>query len=656
MSLEATLQRALTRYADRIYRIALLSDPHPARAAKATATAFNALDWTTIQLDEQLEERIFTALPHPSQRRQRAALPALPADFWRLPATTRTALGLRLTRGYSSNMIAGVLGKTTADVRQELLAALAVPARPDDDEQCKQLRLASLDDPLAGRVHRLTCEACRTTMAHVTEQETMLTIAIEQATAGLHLPGNTEQEIVDAFHARTRPARPRLRHLPLVQIGLLIATVMLITTALIVPRSTQEPLAPAQVPESARDVLATALEQYGAPAPGEGIVYQRFEITTGQPAVTRIADVWTDAATPGRHRMQITVNNVLQEWQAGDGAGALRYLSNGTLQSCGRSYPDSRIRAGQLNRWSMNAVEQAVMRTSRWQYGPWAVGRHYLEQAQAAEQLRSLGVVVEDGQRVVTIAAEGSGIDGTLLLRLDAGDLTLNEVREVTVDQGTTSTLVPWRLANTQQIEPEAAMMSGILSSLPLQPRPREYERPMPILDPACPLWDINHAYSLTSTLKQGTTPVIGLRQVPAGIERIYLAGRRRAGGQADGEDDYLRLIYVGDGKRLTLLALPGLTTVGITAAPPESISTGQWRVRIRSAGIGELRGDARPAIADVQQSPFWFVAEGWTADEVLNLLADAHRLDLADISTQHPVLYEPGPDARTAGAANDIP
>ncbi|HZB95187.1 MAG TPA: hypothetical protein VE268_04430, partial [Herpetosiphonaceae bacterium] len=55
-------QRALTRYGDTVYRLALLRDPRPAIAAQAAAAAFIALDWQTITPDERLESRLLQAL------------------------------------------------------------------------------------------------------------------------------------------------------------------------------------------------------------------------------------------------------------------------------------------------------------------------------------------------------------------------------------------------------------------------------------------------------------------------------------------------------------------------------------------------------------------------------------------------------------------
>src|SRR5688572_33487121 len=91
-------ERALNRYADRIYRLALLRDPRPKLAARATIAAFQAIDWTTAELDDRLEGRLVAALPRMRRWARRATQPELPPQFWRLPPSTRLALGLRLAR------------------------------------------------------------------------------------------------------------------------------------------------------------------------------------------------------------------------------------------------------------------------------------------------------------------------------------------------------------------------------------------------------------------------------------------------------------------------------------------------------------------------------------------------------------------------------
>src|SRR3712207_2725862 len=104
MSLEPRWERALNRYADTVYRLALLRERHPERAARETAAAFQALDWHTIALDDRLEGGLVAALPLPRRRMGRIGLRRsphpysrlLPPAFWRLPGATRLALGLRL--------------------------------------------------------------------------------------------------------------------------------------------------------------------------------------------------------------------------------------------------------------------------------------------------------------------------------------------------------------------------------------------------------------------------------------------------------------------------------------------------------------------------------------------------------------------------------
>ena len=99
MTMEPVWERALRRYADTVYRLALVRDPRPTHAAQATAAACTSPDWGTVPLDERLEGRLLAALPPLRRQSRRPSLPPVPAAFWRLPPATRLALGLRMTRG-----------------------------------------------------------------------------------------------------------------------------------------------------------------------------------------------------------------------------------------------------------------------------------------------------------------------------------------------------------------------------------------------------------------------------------------------------------------------------------------------------------------------------------------------------------------------------
>src|SRR4051812_4588893 len=98
-------ERALQRYADTVYRLALLRDPRPRRAARATAGAFLSLPWQNLEMDDRLEGRLIAALPPLRRFRIGGRLPPISSAFWRLSPSTRVALGLRLLRGYTTEQI-----------------------------------------------------------------------------------------------------------------------------------------------------------------------------------------------------------------------------------------------------------------------------------------------------------------------------------------------------------------------------------------------------------------------------------------------------------------------------------------------------------------------------------------------------------------------
>ncbi len=164
MILPQTAERAFTRYADTLYRAALLRDPDPRRAADAVGTAFARLDWSVVALDDELEARLIQALPPVPRfrwRRGRRLLP-LPAVFWKLPAHARLALGLRLLRGMSSERIARSIGRPLSETQVMLVEGVAAmgsaPLKITGD--CRACLIARLDNPAGGQPHAAYCRAC----------------------------------------------------------------------------------------------------------------------------------------------------------------------------------------------------------------------------------------------------------------------------------------------------------------------------------------------------------------------------------------------------------------------------------------------------------------------------------------------------------------
>lgn len=637
MSTEPTWGRALSRYGDRIYRLALVRDPDPERAVAATTAAFRAIDWSTTTLDEQLETRLFAAMP-PAKRdlrwslrrhRPSSLLPGLPAAFWALPAPTRLGLALRLTRGYSTEAIATALAQPLDEVRSRLLVAIGLLAGDPPAElaeACRRCRLARLDDPAAERRHVIECAACQGSIPRWEQSEEKLALALAQATGALRLPRASVEALADelslgppAAHAGRRWRRPELLQ------ATLVLVVVFAIMALILPQrnATQG----ARAPTTARGLLEASLGRYGAPPEGEGVVHRRYRFALDTPQGDYLAETWTDAAQPARHRMQLSTGKQLMEWQTGDGERKLRYAAR-TNQFCGAQYDSEMLALGKVNSWDSDSAQQAAQRAARWSFGPWALGRRYLEQALAADTVRSLGVVADDEGTVITLAADGRAISGTLLLTLDGATGDLREVRAVADDNGQTRARTAWQLLDEQRIALPEARKAAIFTGSPWTSEFRELKREQPILDPACPLLRDENLLDPATSVAMAYPPLYGLATLPAGTSHMFVAGYRQSGSLNPYMSPFASLVYVGPGKRLVIQAgaLPAFKL-------PEEGMAGEWVVRIRNTSAGGWEGEAGSLVDAGRQDwrAFAFSAEGWARDELETALARVRVLSLAD-------------------------
>ena len=665
MIAESRWERPLNRYADTLYRLALLLDPRPLHAGRRTVAAFERLDWIAVALDDHLERRLVAALAQarPSladrlrwPRRSPALLP-IPAAFWKLPPPTRLALGLRLLRGYAVDEIAAALGRTADDVRGELCAAIGALAGDDPaalDAACRASRIRRVDEPGAERVHLLGCELCRAAAPRSDEAEQQLAHALRTATAAAGLPRVQVEALAGRLRARSGGAAVKQPgRLPAPRLAALVAVVLVVLGLLMAPRG-GAPTA-ARPPSTPTALVEQALARYGAPPDGQGIVHRRYQFATDTPRATLLAETWTDAADPARHRMQLHEERKLREWQSGDGSRSLRYVTYLNEQFCGLTHRDLLLLEGQISRWETGAGDQAMLREARWRSGPWAIGRRYLEQALAAGSLRSLGAGVDGDQAIVTLAATGAPVEGRLLLELDAGNGELREIRQVRYDNGATRSRSVWRLLDEERIDADAARRSGVLTTYPLQRRPREVERPLPILDPACPLWGDEQARSLPRQLGLGWPYVVGFDTLPPGTERAYYAGSPRAVEARDMSysPDASTLVYIGPGKRLALRPILEYAPPSGPAPklPEGAVAAGAWLVGLEPRAPGLFAGEALLKNTDAAW-PYPYphpvrvslLAEGWSRDELLELLRSARRLELADALDQREVIYDPEP------------
>lgn len=658
-------ERARVRYADPLYQSALLRDPDPQHAARAVITAFTALDWATAPLDDQLEARLLAALPPtPRWRLHRRRLPGpLPTMFWKLPAQTRLALGLRLLRDMPIPLIATALGRPVEAVRDLLLAGLLRVAGQTlpENAACRACLRQRLDDPAAGRAHLLSCATCPEMLRRVEQVENELTDQLRATVGGLALPradGAALRAALEGSGGTGAASTRQTRRL----VAVVMAVALLVLGVLVLPRGNSAPAEPA-APLTPQEIVERARKQYGSVQPGAAIVHRRWEITLEQPPRTLQADEWVDTGQPARHRMQLVDGKTVEEWQVGDGQGRLRYLSSRPAIFCGPlpagMTPEY---VGTVNDWQVDTAEQARMRAARWQSGAWASGIRYLDLATSAASLRSLGVEGSGNEQLVTLAATGPAITGTLLLVFDLRSSELHSVRELRTDNGRIEARTPWRLIATETITPDLALQQGLLWTYPLASVPKIEARSAPILDRACPLLGSEQARSLPRSLSR--PELYGLPDLPAGVERGLLIGGGMDGAlsavSASGEPlEATQVVYVGPGKRLVLW--PNSMSIAPAAG---STTSGAWRLRLQEQGPAQFAVSATTRDAPAgdqnrypgQYEGFEAWAEGWQRGELIALLASVRPLRPDDWARAPRAFYEPKPyDSATEGMLRQI-
>ncbi len=659
MSAAHIADRARIRYADAIYRSALLRDPDPERASHAVVAAFTRVDWTVAELDDRVEVQLIQGLPSLPRFRLRRPRPLapLPPRFWKLPPVMRLALGLRLLRGWPAEMIAAALARPMDDVRTLLLDGVAATGgdRLDLTGACRACLAARLDDPGAARDHLRSCPTCRATLPRWEASEADLAAQLSAAVGDRALPPASGRALEAALECDGPREAGLAASAPLLlRLGLMVV-VLTALGALIWPRRPANARLdlPHAVAPAPRELIDRAWAAFDALPAGSGIVHRRWQLAPDDPQRTLQADEWVDVQQPARHRMQLLNGTIVEEWQAGDGQDRLRYYSQSTPAFCG-PLPKEGVASHTLevNSWPVDVAEQARMRAARWQSGVWALGKRYLDLAARAETLYSTGRA-GGITGTLTLSAAGREISGTLLLRLDPSTFALQEVRELRPDNGRIDLRVPWRLLLSESVEPQKALLAGLLSTFPAANAPRDVERALPIIDRACPLAGAEQALSIPRTLVPiySRTIVIGLPVVPAGVDHAMLVGSRDRGIAPNGAVDFMapdatQLIYLGAGKRLVFWPQADLAanTVGTSRAGPWHVQIDQqaFGVFAAIAGLYQTRNDRYAAAPGNVGFRAW--AEGWNHDELQALLATARPLRLDDWSRTAALFYEPLP------------
>ncbi len=164
-------ERALHRYADRIYGLALIREPQPRYAARATVKAFTSLEWHALDADEHIEERLIAALPPVKSRRLGAQLRRgyrghRSCDaFGSFGSDVRLALALRWSRGYMRDDDRSILANVPrfhAFYAQKTHSTIWRVYHPGNVEAaCRSCRWSHLDGLVPARGHLLLCTQCR---------------------------------------------------------------------------------------------------------------------------------------------------------------------------------------------------------------------------------------------------------------------------------------------------------------------------------------------------------------------------------------------------------------------------------------------------------------------------------------------------------------
>ena len=638
-------ERARTRYSNAVYRAALLRDPRPSAAAAAVVAAWGRVDWDELPLDDSAEARLIAAFPPPTRLRwswrRRASIAPRGSAFWRLPGPQRLALGLRWLRGFNLPQLAVALKQPPEQVQTLLVDGLAAlsSAAPAADAVCQRCVRARLDDPAAERGHVLGCTACRATLSAWERTESSQAEALQHTVGTLALPRAAEETLRHTLNRDAAgTAMPWWRKAWAWQLAL-IGGVALVLVALVWPRTFQQ--AGANKPLTPRQLVEQARAGYGALPDVEGVLHRRWAINVPGTGLALQAEAWVDGQNPARHRMQLMQDKLVAEWQAGDGEAVFRYLAATaiSLPFCGQPPSEVNWHNNVVNRWQQTPAEQQALYAARWQSGPWAIGRRYLDLALEADVLRSLGVSGAGADAELTLAAEGPTISGTLLLRLDPISRELREVRQLQQNNGQTETLIPWRLLSSETITPALALRQGLLATLP-NDRTEAVERTGPILDPICPLLGADQTVSALQTLATNYNITVGLPILPAPLTQGMVVGRSQRGENSGFEPTERQIIYTGGDKRLSFI----YSNVPVRTEPFEEVA--RWKVDIEE----RVPGVFTVGMWSYHTSPggenygpnIRVTANGWNRRELLAVLGLARPLRSSDwVGTNW---YEPTP------------
>lgn len=689
------LERALQRYGDDLYRLALLLCRDEPAAARVLPLVARRMADTPSADEPALIRALIAALPAKPANRPPRRLPAwakppaarselgaLLAAIAALPRSARQVLGLSTLRAFEPEQVAAIAGGDAASVRAQLrdaMLALAphapierAPAllSPDDaPDECRPTRAAlALADPRdlanpAVRGHLALCSACRAADLAWSQLATAVEEALRGALRDVRLPPALAERVLAA--ARTPDADDaRWYSQPRARIALVALPVLLAIAFLVWPRAAPPGAAPsgaASPPDVApAELVRRAREQLYASPGDTGVWHAQYAIewafADGTHALLH-ADEWLEPEH-GRHRLQLvhhTGGGPYEFELAGDRQVVWYALSPGYAPSL---YPFGIDAARLRARYSLGADQRDQMLQARLQSGAWSLPAAYLRQAAGAE-LHTWGRQRDADGRFVRLisfpgvsplalpadAPEAAASNVTVLLAIDEASGRLREVRELFGEAGTEqSARTTWKVLFEETIA-DAEQANRVFDQRTAWNGTGSFVERERLLSPQLPLFDppsfVSPAWLLRVGLEDPPLPAHAPPQTNAAalIDRNSQASLSR--GYSPGE---LTFAYFGEGRRLFVnSAEPGQQL--FTLARPERLALGGNAVFLQPLAVQGYRAlILRPSDDQAVRLTVQVAATGYTRAELLALIQSLGPITPAALREQAPLFIEPRP------------
>ncbi len=693
------LKRAVQRYGDDLYRLALLLNDNPSRAAHSLLVATRQLATTAGAASEPvLITALTAALPReaPAWRPQRTPAWARPGGqraeqaqllgaLARLPRSARLALGLAMLRAYEPAQIAPLLGCDEHGVREQirdalLKLALHIPAsraaileqETNVPEECRPTRAAlALADPRIHtdstiRGHLALCSACR-----AAEQDWLrITSTVEAALRGALREVRLPAALADQLQEAAQPplASGRQHWLASLRFRIMLVTlpVLALIAVLVWPRGTPPSSTggSASGPSAAQapaplDLVRRAQAQLYAPPEGSGVWHSRYAIQwsflDGSFALLH-ADEWLDTAG-SRHRLQLVHHS---------GGGPYEYeLANGTQSlwyAMGQSYANSvytvEINDASLrNKFQVSAEQRDQLFQARLQSGAWGIAAQYLRQAATTDlhtwgrqrdaDGRLLDLISFAGVSPLALPADAPTATTsriTVLLAIDEASGRLREVRELFGVAGAEQTTrTTWQVLSEEWI-------AGPDESNEIFDHQRAWngvgefvDRGAPA-DATLPLINGDNLAAPTLLLRLNRHETLMPTTPPAGTTSVMLLDQTPGDLGLGNGADILTLVYSGVGRQLAIRSLSFDTPI-TRLGPGESIVIDNNKALLTplpAQGYLALLFRTGPSRQDSLVTQIR--AQGYTRDELIAQLQRLGEPTLATIRAQAALFIERRP------------